>query len=315
MRFVWAARTSREKAAAIDSTGTGSSGWPFWAATSDERIDQALALADLREGERFLDLGCGDGRVLVRAARQGALVVGVELDAALAASARERLAANGVDGTVVEADFDTASFGTGPFEADVVFAFLSPATLQRLRPRLGVMKAGARVVTTGYAVPGWEADEAVARCYLYRLPATEADVDRSARGWASPGVLVSLRPDAPALVAVKLHHPGGPVVASVDGSGLIDWVAVRTGADTAEPGDEVVVDLRFDPRPAGTVGAGTLHAPGEPFRVFAVVDDGDPGVWGLSAPGCEVVGKALASGDMASVLAKARQRAGDEAPR
>jgi len=243
--------------------------------------------------------------VLLRAATvHGAAVAGVELDPALAASARELLDAHGVDGTVVEADFDTV-----PIDADIVFAYLSPATLQRLRPRLGACPAGTRLVTTGYPVPGWEADEADGRCYLYRLPATEADVDRECRGWASAGVLVGLRPDAPSLVAVKLHHGGGPVAASVSGAGLSEWVAVRTGADTAAPGDEVIVDLRFDPRPAGTLAAGTLEVPGEPpFYVFAAVDDGEPGVWGLSAPGCGVIGRALAGGDAASVLADARRR-------
>jgi hypothetical protein len=258
----------------------------------------------VREGERLLDLGCGDGRVLLRAATiHGAAVAGVELDPALAAAARELLGAHGVDGTVVEADFDTM-----PIDADVVFAYLSPATLQRLRPLLGACRPGTRLVTTGYPVPGWEPDEADRRCYLYRLPATEADVDREARGWASAGVLVSLRPDTPALVAVKLHHRGGPLAASVSGAGLREWASVRTGADTAAPGDEVIVDIRFDPRPAGTLAAGTLDVPGEPpLEVFAAIDDGEPGLWGLSAPGCGVIGRALAGGDAASVLAAARR--------
>src|SRR5207302_5004295 len=87
--------------------GSGSAvGWPFWAGTSDERVDEALRLAGLRPGERLLDLGCGDGRVLLRAAEAyGATVIGVELDSGLAATARQRLAAAGVDGTVLEADF------------------------------------------------------------------------------------------------------------------------------------------------------------------------------------------------------------------
>ena len=287
-----------------DSTGTGRTGWPFWAASSDERIDRALSLAAMREGERLLDLGCGDGRVLLRAATvHGAAVAGIELDPALAASARELLRAHGVDGTVTQADFDTV-----PIDADVVFAYLSPATLQRLRPLLGACQAGTRLVTTGYPVPGWKADEAAGRCFLYRLPATEAHIDRESRGWASAGVLVSLRPDTPSLVAVKLHHRGGPVSAGVSGAGLRQWVAIRTGADTAAPGDEVIVDIRFDPRPTGTLAAGTLDVPGEPpFQVFAAVDDGEPGVWGLAAPGCSVIGRALPGGDAASVLAAARR--------
>ena len=243
--------------------------------------------------------------MLLRAATlHGAAVTGVELDPDLAASARELLGAHDVEGTVVEADFDTV-----PIEADVVFAYLSPATLQRLRPRLGACPAGTRLVTTGYPVPGWEADEAAERCYLYRLPAREAHVERRSRGWASAGVLVSLRPDAPSLVAVKLHHAGGPVAVSLSGAGLSGWVTVRTGADTAGPGDEVVVDLRFDARPSRTSGVGILDAPGQsPFPVFATVDDGEPGVWGLSAPGCGVIRRALAGGDTAAVLADARRR-------
>lgn len=284
--------------------GTGRSGWPFWAATSDEDIDRALSLASLRRGERLVDLGCGDGRVLLRAATaHGAVVTGVEVDPVLAAAARELLAAHDVAGTITEGDFDAT-----PVDGDVVFAYLSPATLQRLRPLLGACRPGTRLVTAGYPVPGWEADGRAGRCYLYRLPATETHVDRQARGWANAGVLVSLRPDTPSLVAVKLHHRGGPVAATVSGGGFRQWAAVRTGADTAAPGDEVIVDIRFDPRPSGTVAAGAVDVPGEPpFQIFAAVNDGDHGVWGLAAPGCQAIGRALAGGDAASVLAAARQ--------
>src|SRR3954471_3190538 len=102
-------------------------GWPFWAATSDERIDRAFDLARLEPGEHLIDLGCGDGRVLLRAAvLREAKVTGVELDGALAASARQLLADHHAAGDVLETDF---SSGDVPLEdADVVFAYLSPAT-------------------------------------------------------------------------------------------------------------------------------------------------------------------------------------------
>ena len=283
-------------------------GWPFWAATSDERIDRAFDLARLDPGEHLLDLGCGDGRVLLRAAvlRQ-ARVTGVELDAALAASARQLLADHGAAGDVLEADFTTPDIPLD--EADVVFAYLSPATLQRLASRLGLLRDGVRIVTTGYAIPGWVPDEAGGRCFLYRLPAEEDDVDRSLRGWDSAGALVALRPDAPSLVAVKLHASGGPVAVQVAGGALAGVVAVRAGADVADPGDEVVVDLRFEPQPHGTVLAGVVESVGDvPFQVFAVVDEGEAGVWGLSAEGCDAIGAALGRGDHASVLAQARRR-------
>ena len=282
-------------------------GWPFWAATSDERIDFAFDLAELRAGEHVVDLGCGDGRVLLRAgALRGARVTGIELDATLAASARTLLAEHEVAGNIVEADFADAPLG----DADVVFAYLSPATLQRLRNRLDhELPADARVVTTGYAVPGWVPDEAGNRCYLYRRPFSAADVDRTKRGWDGAGVLVSVRPDAPSLIAVKLHAEGGQLRVRVADGARAEAMAVRAGADETAPGDEVVVDLRLDPHPDGTLVIGALEVVGAsapPFQVFAVVDRGDPGVWGLSATGCDAVGTALASGDASSVLEDAR---------
>lgn len=281
-------------------------GWPFWAATSDERIEQALDLAGLEEGDHFVDLGCGDGRVLLRAAARGATVTGVELDPELARAASRLLADNGVDGEVLEADLATVPLG----DLDVVFAYLSPATLQRLRPELTTMRPASRLVTTGYAVPGWEPDEVGDRCFLYRFPVTVRAVDRARRGWATSGVLVSIRPDAPALVAVTLHHPGGRV--DVRSTRAVEHApfAVRAGADVTEPGDEVVVDLRFEPQPVGTLVVAALD-PGAhvatPLQLFVTVAEGETGVWGLSSAGCDAVGTAFARGDVASVLTQARR--------
>src|SRR4051812_30023613 len=236
-------------------------GWPFWAATSDERIDRAFDLARLEPGEHLIDLGCGDGRVLLRAAvLREAKVTGVELDPALAATARQLLSDHDAEGEVIEADFSSSAV---PLDAaDVVFAYLSPATLQRLAPVLGALRRGVRIVTTGYAVPGWEPVEAGGRCYLYRVPVEPTEIDRSLRGWDSAGALVALRPDAPSLVAVKLHAGGGPVRVRVADGALAAAVAVRAGADEAGAGDEVVVDLRFEPLAGGTVLAGVVEAEG-----------------------------------------------------
>lgn len=284
---------------------SASVGWPFWAGTSDERVDEALRLAGLRPGERLLDLGCGDGRVLLRAAEAfGAEVSGVELDPGLAATARQRLAAAGVDGTVLEADFELV-----PIVADVVFAFLSPATLQRLRPRLAGLPPHVRVVTTGYPVPGWLPTDLGDRVYLYRVPPDEQPVDRRLRGWVSAGALVSVTPHAPALVAVKLQTGGGPVAVGVTGAMLDGWLTTRAGADDAAPGEPVVVDLRFEPAPEGMEASGTLEVEGAgSFRVFAVADAGDPGIWGLSDSGCDLVANSMAGGELASVLDEARRR-------
>jgi SAM-dependent methyltransferase len=282
-------------------------GWPFWAATNDERIEHAFDLAGLREGEHLVDLGCGDGRVLLRAgALRGARVTGVELDPELAATARTLLRDHDIAGEVLEADFREVELT----DVDVVFAYLSPATLQRLRGRLAALPPGTRIVTTGYAVPGWEPVELGGRCYLYRVPVEETAVDRSARGWEGGGVLVAVHPDRPSLVAVKLHHAGGPVAVRVAGGD--GAVVAFAGRDEADAGDEVIVDVRFEPVAEGTLVAATLDATGvdAPYQVFAVTDAGESGMWGLSVSGCDAVGAALARGEVAAVLADARRSTG-----
>ena len=283
-------------------------GWPFWAATSDERIELAFDLAELQPGEHLIDLGCGDGRVLLRAAAyREARVTGVELDAELAQRARSLLEAMDVGATIIEADFTTIDLT----DADVVFAYLSPATLQRLEGHLATrLKPTARVVTAGYAVPGWEPDGWGDRCYLYKPPFTPRSVDRSMRGWDSAGVLIAIPPDTQSLVGVKLHAHGGPIDVRLAPGGMADVAALRAGADDAEPGDEVVVDLRVEPLPLGTrvAGAFELVGPDEPpFVAFVVVDGGPSGVWGLSPSGCDEVGAAFADDDkLAATLAEAR---------
>ena len=275
--------------------------WPFWAATSDERIDTAFELADLRPGERLLDLGCGDGRVLLRAAvLRGARVRGVEMDAGLAGDARALLASSAVAGEVLEEDLFTTELSS-----DVVFCYLSPATLQRLRPRLERLPAGTRVVTTGYAVPGWEPDVVASRCYLYRLPATPVPTDRSRRGWDAAGLLLAVRPETRSLVATTLHHAGGDV--RVLASGDLDTAGIRTGSDVASPGEAIVVDISLEPRPRGDALAGRLEAPGHGhLEVVVAVDDGDPAMWRLDPHQVGRLIEAVGRGEVATAVRGAR---------
>jgi Methyltransferase domain len=280
-------------------------GWPFWTPTPHERIEQALDLAQLRTGERFVDLGCGDGRVLLAAANRGAVVTGVELDADLAGKARRLLALAQVPGAVVEEDFAAYDLA-----ADVVFAFLSPATLQRLVPRLQQLAPDARVVTTGFGVPGWEPEQVADRCFLYRIPPRTSPA-ADAHGWASAGVVVGLRAGKPSLVSVQLHHPSGRVVVHAD-EALARAVKLLPGADMLASPGTVVVDLRWAGLPAGTVVTGEIECAGVgSLAVFAVFTDGDIGIWGLADHGAvEQVARTLADPDRTpeSLLAVARRR-------
>ena len=61
--------------------------------------------------------------------------------------------------------------------------------------------------------------------------------------------------------------------------------------------------------PEGRTAAGTLEVDGAgPFRLFAAADVGDPGIWGLSEPGCDLVANAMVQGRLSSMLDEARRR-------
>lgn len=261
-------------------------GWPFWAPSDMAAVERALDVAGLRPGERLVDLGCGDGQVLVAAARRGAHVTGVEVDDELADEARANLAAAGVDGVVVVDDVFTHPLG----DADVLFTYLSPATLQRLSARLQTeTKPGARLVTVDYAVTGFQPAATDGRIRLYRLPAKRARRRRSGGagggGWPSAGLVTTVAPDVQSLTVLVMHHGGGPVRIRADRA-LRRAVTVQVGADDAAPGDPVAVDLRWEAQPAGTVVLGRLDAAGVgPFTVATVVSDEPHDVWDLNELG------------------------------
>ena len=253
-------------------------GWPFWAPSDDDVRERALRRADVGEGTRFVELGCGDGRVLVAAAQRGATVVGIESDPDMADVARKRLADAGIDGEILEGDiFDLDLSG------DVLFAYLSPATLQRLvshLPRTGTL------VTVDFAVPGLVPDAAEDNLNLYRLPGRRARRRRRA-GWPSAGSLANPIPDHETLTCLQLVAPGGPLQLTVTGS-LKRAAAVRLGADGAEAGDLVAVDVRWAPDEDGTRVSGEIRIDGlPPHPVFALYAGDSGELWELSDEGVD----------------------------
>ncbi len=110
-------------------------------------IDQMLSLAGVHPGDRLVDLGSGDGRIVITAAkRYGIDAVGVEINPALVRQARENAAAAGVTAktTFVEGDL----FDYDLRKATVVTIFLLPGINMRLKPKLlKELQPGARVVS------------------------------------------------------------------------------------------------------------------------------------------------------------------------
>jgi SAM-dependent methyltransferase len=126
-----------------------------------EVVDRMLRLAEPRQGERLVDLGSGDGRIVIEAAkRYGARGLGVDIDPALVARARDNARLAGVADL---AQFEVRDF----FETDlrgvsVVTMYLLPEVNQKLMPRLlQDLKPGARIVSHDYDMGGWRPDETI----------------------------------------------------------------------------------------------------------------------------------------------------------
>lgn len=140
-------------------------------------IDRMLEIANLKPGETLYDLGCGDGRILITAVRKyNVKAVGVEISPKLVARATASIQKAGLQSQahVIQGDVLTID----PQGADVVTLYLDTKLNERLRPHLEKsLKAGARVVSHDYPVPGWKpskVEEAESSqhhlIYLYEMP-------------------------------------------------------------------------------------------------------------------------------------------------
>jgi SAM-dependent methyltransferase len=147
------------------------SGLP-WIPSHRQRIHKALEISKLRTGEIFYDLGAGDGRVLLLAARKyQARAVGIEISPTHCLIAWLRVLLSGVSNRV---SIRWGSFyKMGLEEADVVFAYLTPEHANRLRPQLEEqLRPGARVVTISADMDGWEPTtfDSNDLIFLYHIP-------------------------------------------------------------------------------------------------------------------------------------------------
>ena len=122
-------------------------------------VRQMLLLAKLRRGELLYDLGAGDGRILIEAAREfGARCAGVEIDPERVARIKERLAATKVEAEIIEGDLMQVDLSN----ADVITIYLSDSVNTKLAPKLSrELKTGARVVSLDYVLPDWKHDREV----------------------------------------------------------------------------------------------------------------------------------------------------------
>ena len=116
--------------------------------TPQEVVDRMLTLADVKSGDYMIDFGCGDGRMVVTAAKRGARGFGVDINPQRIKEANENLAKAGVGDKVKFLNQDL--FETDLSEATVITLYLLPSLNQKLMPKLKQLKPGTRIVSHSF---------------------------------------------------------------------------------------------------------------------------------------------------------------------
>ena len=125
--------------------------------TPMEIVERMLRMAEVRPGDSVIDLGSGDGRIVIEAAKRGATGLGVDLDPSLVKLAAQNAQRAGV---AERARFEVRDiFETDLSRATVVTMYLLPDFNLKLLPRLLALKPGTRIVSHDGAIGDWPADE------------------------------------------------------------------------------------------------------------------------------------------------------------
>jgi len=152
--------------------------------TPDNVTREMLKLADVKPGDFVIDLGSGDGRIVIVAAKQfGARGLGVEIVPELVAKSRDNARKAGV---ADRAEFRVQDlFATDLSQATVITMYLLPEVNLQLKPKLLQLKPGTRIVSHDWDLGDWKPDrvvtvaapdkpigrEKVSRLYLWTVPA------------------------------------------------------------------------------------------------------------------------------------------------
>jgi SAM-dependent methyltransferase len=223
-----------------------------WVPMPEEQVEKMLDLGKVTATDFVIDLGSGDGRTVIAAAKRGARALGVEFDPRLVAFAKGKAADAGVG--------DKAQFVEGDlFKADlsratVITLFLLDDINLKLRPSLLSLKAGTRVLSNTFRMGDWEPDASEwyppgcynwCQLYLWVVPA------RVEGAWRAPEGELKL--------VQKYQTVTGTIAGKAISSGKLAGEEIRFGAG----GDE------YRGRIDGSVIEGTVSANGaaRPWRV------------------------------------------------
>jgi hypothetical protein len=199
----------------------------IWVPTPQSLVDKMLDMAKLTPGDIHYDLGSGDGRTVITAAKRGAQAYGVEFNPDMVRLSERNAAKEGVAGKAKFINGDI--FQTDFTHATVVTLYLLPSLNVKLRPTLLKMKPGTRVVSHAFTMDDWQADQ------------TETAEGRTAYLWI-----------VPAPVSGKWQMPGGGELTLKQSYQMISGVLKQNGKERIVKGrlsgDRITFAADADPR-------------------------------------------------------------------
>ena len=150
----------------------------IWVPTPDDIVDRMLTMAQVTSSDYVVDLGAGDGKIAIAAARKfGARAEGIEYNPDMVKHANDNAQKAGVAGSgtgkalIRHGDIFTSDFS----KATVITMYLLPGLNMKLRPQLLSMRPGTRVTSHSFSMEDWEADEISSldgrRAYFWVVPA------------------------------------------------------------------------------------------------------------------------------------------------
>jgi precorrin-6B methylase 2 len=130
-----------------------------WVPTCQPLVDQMLDMAKLTPKDTEIDLGSGDGRTVITAAKRGATAIGVEFNPDMVKLSQDNAAKAGVTdkATFVKGDLFEYDFS----KANVISMFLLPSINMKLRPKILDLTPGTRIVTNTFTMEDWDPDQTV----------------------------------------------------------------------------------------------------------------------------------------------------------
>jgi phospholipid N-methyltransferase len=131
----------------------------IWVPTAQALVEKMLDVAKVTSADYVLDLGSGDGRMVIAAAARGARALGIEYNPDLVELSKRNAANAGVGdrATFMKSDLFESDFS----QATVITMFLLPSINLKLRPKILNLRPGTRIVSNSYGMGAWSADQIV----------------------------------------------------------------------------------------------------------------------------------------------------------